>query len=79
MLATVVDTDALLEAVAAAVVGGVGIAIAFSLGILGAVRWAEARRDGRSGAAGAAASLAVVALAASLGVVVTGIVLMASR
>jgi hypothetical protein len=78
-LATVVDTDALLETIAASLIAGVGITIVFSLGILGAARWADARRDDRTLAAGAAGALALVALAASLAAVVIGILVMASK
>jgi hypothetical protein len=79
VLGTVVDTDALLETVAASLIAGVGITIVFSLAILGAARWAEARRDGRTLAASAAGTLAVIALAASLSAVVVGILVMTSK
>jgi predicted transporter len=79
MLATVVDGDALLQAVAASVIAGVGITILFSLGVYGATQWAEARRDGRSVAASAAGTLSVVALAAALAAVIVAIVLMAAK
>ena len=46
MLATVVDTEALLKTVAAAFVAGVGVTLIFSLAILGAARFAELSRDG---------------------------------
>jgi hypothetical protein len=77
-LASIVDTDALLESVAASLVFGVGVTIMFSLGILGATRWAEARRDDRTLAANAAGAIAVLALAAALAAVVVGVVVVSS-
>jgi hypothetical protein len=79
MFATVVDTDALLEAAAASLIACVGVTIAFSLAILGAARWADARRDGRPMLASAAGTLAVVSVTASLAAVVVGIVVMTSK
>ena len=78
VFATIVDWEALLETVAAALVAGVGIAIAFSLAIYGVARFAEARRAGTSLAAGAAALLAVVALVVCVGVITIVVVVMAS-
>jgi hypothetical protein len=78
VFATIVDWEALLETVAAALVAGVGIAIAFSLAIYGVARFAEARRAGASLTAGAAALLAVVALVVCVGAITIGVVVMAS-
>ena len=78
VFATIVDWEALLETVAAALVAGVGIAIAFSLAIYGVARFAEARRAGASLAAGAAALLAVVALVGCVGAITIGVAVMAS-
>jgi len=78
VFATIVDWEALLETVVAALVAGVGIAIAFSLAIYGVARFAEARRAGASLAAGAAALLAVVALVVCMGAITIGVVVMAS-
>jgi cytochrome c biogenesis protein CcdA len=79
VLATVVDSKALLETVVASLLAGVGVTIVFSLAILGAALFGDARRDGRSGAATAAAGLTMVALAASAAVIVFGIVVMTSK
>jgi hypothetical protein len=79
MFGTVVDTEALLETVVASLVAGVGVTIVFSLAILGATRWSEARRAGQPLAATAAATLAVAALVASLSAVVVGILVMTSK
>ena len=77
-LASIVDTKALLETIAASFVAGAGVTVVFSLCILGMAQLAEARRDGRAGGAVAAGLLAAVALAASLAIVAAGIFVMVS-
>jgi hypothetical protein len=79
MVATIVDTEALVESAAAAVLAGVGIAIAFSLAVYGAVRFAEARRGGGSLAAGAAAVLTIAALACCAAAITAGIVILVAE
>jgi hypothetical protein len=76
--ASIVDWEALLETVAASLVAGVGVAIAFSFAIYGATRFAEARRMGASLATVAAAALTVVALGACLAAITGGILVMTS-
>ena len=44
--ASIVDWDALLATVAASVIAGLGVVIAFSIAIYGAARFAEGRRVG---------------------------------
>jgi hypothetical protein len=79
MMATIVDTQALLRTVAAAFVAGVGVTIIFSLAILGAARFADLSRDGRPAAAAAFGALAVVALAAAAAAVTIGIIVMVRK
>ena len=79
MLATVVETDALLETVLAAFVAGVGVTLVFSLAILGAARFADMSRDGRPVAAAAFGALALVALAVAAAGVTIGIIVMTSK
>jgi hypothetical protein len=79
MLATVVDTGALLKTIAAAFVGGVGVTLIFSLAILGATRFAELNRDGRPVAAASFGALAIVALAAAAAAVTIGIIAMTKK
>ena len=76
LLATIVDWEALGETVLAAFVAGVGVTLTFSLAILGAVRVAEASRDGRRLEAGFFGALGLLALAATLAAIVFGIVIM---
>jgi hypothetical protein len=79
MLATIVDTEALLKTVVAAFIAGVGVTLIFSLAILGASRSVDLSRDGRSPAAIAFGALAVVALLAALVAVAVGIMVMTRK
>ena len=79
MLATIVDTDALLKTIVAAFIAGVGVTLIFSLAILGASRFADLSRDGRSAGAIAFGALAVVALLAALVAVAVGIFVMTRK
>ena len=78
LIATVVDTDALLQTIVAALVAGVGVAFTFSLAILGATGFAEASRDGRSGSAVAFAALGVLGFLATAAAIVAAIIVMTS-
>ena len=79
MLATIVDTEALLKTIVASAVAGVGVTLIFSLAILGASRFADLNRDGRPVAAVAFGVLAVVALAAAAAAVTIGIIVMTRK
>jgi hypothetical protein len=79
MLATVVDTQALLKTIAAALIAGAGVTLIFSLAILGAARFADMSRDGRPAAAAAFGALALVALAAAAAAITIGIIVMTSK
>ena len=79
MLATVVDTQALLKTVLAALVAGVGVTVAFSVAILGAARFVDLSRDGRMASAVAFGALAIVALAVAATAVTIGIIVMTSK
>jgi hypothetical protein len=79
MLATVIDTQALLRTIVAASIAGVGVTFVFSLAILGTARFTDLSRDGRCGAAAAFGALAIVALAAAAAAVTTGIIVMTSK
>lgn len=78
-MAAIVETRELLETMAASLIAGVGITAAFSLSIWGAARFVELSREERPVAAGGAAVVGVLALAVTLGAVVTGIVVMTSK
>jgi hypothetical protein len=79
LLATVVDTDALLKTVLFAVIAGVGVTLAFSVAILGATRFAELRRDDRVAAATAAAVLTAVGFVTWVAAIGAGILVMTSK
>jgi hypothetical protein len=79
MLAVIIETRELLQTVLAAVVGGVGITVVFSIAIWGAARFVDLSRSERPVAAGAAAAVGGVALAATLAAVVVGMLVMMSK
>lgn len=79
VLATIVDTDALLKSV----VGGLGsalfVTLTFSIAIFGAVRVSELRRDGRGLVAAASAMVFGLALAAWAAAIVFGLIVMTQK
>jgi hypothetical protein len=79
LLATVVDTEALWHTIAAALVAGIGTTFVFSIAILGAARFAEANRDGRTVEAAMFATLGVVGLLATIAAVVVGVIVMTTK
>jgi hypothetical protein len=79
MLATIVHTDELLRTVAAAVVAGIGVTFAFSVGIWGAGHFVELSRNERPVAAAAAGVVAAAAMVCVAAALVTGIVVMTSK
>ena len=78
-MAVVVETRELLETVIASIVAGVGVTVIFSVAIWGVARFVDLSRSERPFAAGMAAGLAGLALIATLGSVVFGIVIMTSK
>jgi hypothetical protein len=79
MLATIVDTGALLKTIIASFIAGVGVTLIFSIAILGASRFADMNRDGRPAAAVAFGLLGVAALLAAGAAVVVGIIVMTRK
>jgi hypothetical protein len=79
MIATIVDTQALLDTVIASVVAGVATTIVFSLTILGAVRFSDANRDGRQVEAAFFGVLAAVGALATIGAAVVAVIVMTSK
>ena len=77
-MAVIVETKELLETVIASLIAGVGITTVFSVAIWGAARFIDFSRGDRPVAAGAAAVLGVLGMAATLGAVALGIVVMTS-
>jgi len=79
MLATIVDTEALLKTILASFIAGVGVTLIFSVAILGASRFADLSRDGRPAAAIAFGLLGLVALLAAAVAVAVGIIVMTQK
>jgi hypothetical protein len=79
MVATVVETKALLETVAASLIAGIGVTAAFSLVIFGVARSADMVRNERPLLATAAGGLAVFGGLVVVAAIVFGIVVMTSK
>jgi hypothetical protein len=75
-IAELVDTDALLNVVWASFAAMIGGTASFSLAIIGATRFTELRREGRTGEAGLFAALGIAGAVLFLGSAVLGLVLM---
>jgi hypothetical protein len=78
LIATIVDWEALFETGLAALIAGVGVAFTFSLAILGATRFIEARRSENSLHAALSAAMMLLGAAATTAAIVAGIIVMAS-
>lgn len=78
-LATVIDTDALLQTIAASFVVGLGVAFAYSLAIYATARYIDLRRDERAGAAAVAAGAAAVVFVICGTAIALGIIVMTSK
>ena len=79
MIATVVETKALLDTVLASVIAGVGVTTLIAILNFGVDRSAAMVRDDRPVAATAAGGLAVIALLVVTAAIVLGIVVMTSK
>jgi|GraSoiStandDraft_4_1057263.scaffolds.fasta_scaffold671981_2 hypothetical protein len=79
MLATVIETKALLDTVIASLVAGIGVTAVFAILVFGVTRSAEMARDERPAAATAAGTLAVVSFLIVAGAIVLGIVVMVQK
>ena len=76
MIATVVDWDAILQVIWVSLLAGVGVTAAWGFAIVGATRALEHGRDGQPTGAVFYATLGVIGIAAVLGAVVFGIVIL---
>ena len=79
MLASLVDTHALIRVILYALVAGVGVTGVFSFGIVGVARYDEIRRRGGGGSAAAYMALAVIAAVIVVVVVVEAIIVMTKK
>jgi hypothetical protein len=78
VIAQVVDWAALGKVIGFSLAGGVGVTLAYSLGILGAVRFAEMRRNERLVEAIFYAALGLLGLVVTIAAVVAGLIVMTS-
>jgi len=79
VLASVVDGKALLQVIWVSIAAGIGVTVAFAIGLVGATRAVDLSRDGHMAEAALYAALAVVATAAVLLAVVFAIVVMTNK
>jgi hypothetical protein len=78
VIAVIVDIEDLGKVVVASLAAGVGVTTVFALAIHGAVRFVDARRDGRPLEAWAYATLLGLSLAACAAALVLGIIVMSA-
>lgn len=76
---SIVAVAALVKMFYASIVAGVGVAIVFSVAVLGAIRSSDLRREHRSRSAAAYSILMCVALLASAAIVVYGLIVVAHK
>jgi len=76
VIATIVDTHALLQVVWVSVLAGVGVTSAYGFALLGATRGLERGRDGRVGGAVAYAAVGVLGFAIVIAAIVFSIVIL---
>jgi hypothetical protein len=79
LAAEIVDWGTLGQVVLYSLGAGVGVSLCFSVAIVGATRFAEARRSEAGVAAAFYALLAGLGLAATVAAVVVGIIVMAKK
>ena len=75
----VVDWEALLEVVYSALAAGVGVALAFSIAVAGATRFADEMREARAFRATLYGVLAVAGLAVCVAAIALGIIVMTQK
>jgi hypothetical protein len=78
-MSAVVNVTALLKMLYSSLAAGMGVALIFSIVILGTVRSTDMRRSGRGTAAAAYAALATVGVVLAIAVVVYGLILVAHK
>ena len=79
MIRAAIDTTALLKLFYSSLLAGVGVAIVFSVAILGVTRSSDMRRENRTGAATIYAVIAAVGLLVAMAIVVYGLILVARK
>ena len=79
MIAAAINTHALIKMAYSSLLAGVGVAVVFSVAILGAARSSEMRREHRTVAAVGYTALAAAGLLAAAALVIYGLVLVAHK
>ncbi len=79
MITASINGGALLKMLYSSLIAGVSVAVVFSLAVLGATRAGDMRRERRAAASIAFGALAVLAVLASAGIVVYGLILLTSK
>jgi hypothetical protein len=77
MIASVLQTHAMLKVIAYSLLAGVGIAVVFGAGVSSVAGLVEARRERRSAATAGWGVLAAACMVGAVGAVVLGIVVIA--
>lgn len=75
----IVDWATIGKVVLASIVAGIGVTAAFSIAVLGATRWVEMRRDGRSVESSMFAVVGILGAAVCVAAIVGGIIVMSSK
>lgn len=78
-MATIVDVETVGKLIGASIGAGIGVTLLFSVAIYGLTRFSDARRADYGPAAALYGVIAAVALAACLGAVVLGILVMTQK
>jgi hypothetical protein len=76
MIATIVDTHALLQVIWVSLLAGVGVTSAYGFALFGATRGLECGRDGRVVGAVAYAAVGALGIAIVIAAIVFGIVIL---
>lgn len=79
MIAAAINTHALIKMAYTSALAGVGVAVVFSIAILGATRSSDMRRENRAAAAAAYTALAAAGLLIAGAVVIYGLILVAHK
>jgi hypothetical protein len=76
VIASIVDSDALLQVLWVSLIAGVGVTASYAVGMLGAQRALQSGREGRAAEAAIYAVLGVAGFAAFVAAIVFGIVIL---
>lgn len=79
MIASILDAATLGKVILYSLLAGVGVSVVFALGVASAAGFADAIRRGRTLAGALWGASAALCVAASLGAIVVGLVVMSSK